>query len=383
VRFVHTSDWHLGRLFHGVHLTDDQAHVLAQLVDLLADERPDALIVAGDVYDRAVPPVEAVQLLDEVLAKIVLDLKIPTVVIAGNHDSAERLGFGSRLLRDRGLYVTGALSGAAATVSFEDEHGPVDLVPIPYASPEATRAFLDDEEVRGHDAALRALTARARDGVRDGARSVAVAHAFVTGASTSESERPLTVGGTGEVGADVFDGFSYTALGHLHRPQNVGSERVRYSGSLLKYSFSEADHGKSVSIVELDATGAVTVDERALAPRRDVRVLEGRFDDLLKAPAASDDEDYLLVRLQDEQMILDVMARLRDRYPNVLHVERPEASFASTSGAAGLDHNRMTPLQLFDAFWKDLRPDDELDDEARATLKAAIARAEGVSAEET
>ncbi len=233
MRFIHTADWHLGRLFHTVHLTEDQQYVLDQFVDLVADVRPAAVLIAGDVYDRGVPPTEAVELLNDVLGRIVRGLGVPVVMIAGNHDSPSRLGFGSQLLAAEGLHIAGPLpAGGALTVPFGDDDGPLVVQAVPYADPVQVRADLadllhsrrpDEPGLQTHEEAMRALTGLARALTPAGARSLFVGHAFVAGAGTSDSERPLTVGGAGAVPATVFAGFDYVALGHLHLPQSAGA----------------------------------------------------------------------------------------------------------------------------------------------------------------
>src|SRR4051794_40817170 len=209
MRFIHTADWHLGRLFHGVHLTNDQHHALMQLVELVKQERPDAVLVAGDIYDRAIPPPEAVELLDEVLCRLVIDLKIPVVLIAGNHDSPQRLNFGSRLLANRRLYVTGNLPAKCESVVFADEHGPVHVYAVPYCEPMLVRQCLECEDVVDHDSAMRALVARIGTTHPSGERKILMAHAFVAGGAECESERPLSVGGAGTVDAASLGGFDY------------------------------------------------------------------------------------------------------------------------------------------------------------------------------
>jgi DNA repair protein SbcD/Mre11 len=332
MRFIHTADWHLGRLFHGVHLTDDQEYLLERFVELVDDVRPAAVLVAGDVYDRGVPPPQAVELLDHVLQQIVLRLGVPVVMIAGNHDSAGRLGFASRLLEPQGLYIAGPVSADPLAVPFAGADGepPVVVHAVPYADPVLTRDALGDEgeDIHDHQAALTALCARARGAaVPKGARRLLLAHAFVAGALTSDSERPLTVGGAGAVAADTLAGFDYVALGHLHRPQPAGSESARYAGSLLKYSFSEALHDKSVTIVELGSgpPAAPVVEQVSLAPRRDVRIVEGTLREVVDAARAdARADDYVCARLLDKGALLDAIGQLRDVYPNVLTIERPE-----------------------------------------------------------
>jgi exonuclease SbcD len=359
MKLIHTADWHLGRIFYGRHLTGDQAHVLERFVELAADFKPDAVLIAGDVYDRAVPPIEAVRLLDDVLSRIVAGLEIPVVLIAGNHDSPERLAFGSGLLRDRKLVVAGAAGAAAEPVMLEDRHGPLAVSPIPFAEPALVRQQLDDEAVRDHAGALAALLDRARARIPPGCRSVAVAHAWIIGGEESESERPLSLGGSGQVSASVFDGFHYAALGHLHRPQSVGEARIRYPGSLLKYSFSEARREKSVDLVEIDGKGRATVESVPLEPCRNLRCIRGLLDDVLADPGAGDwADDYIMVTLEDRGALLDVMNRLRSVYPNVLHIERDRFGLAGDGDVPSGDHLNRTEEEMMTAFYRDVTGED-------------------------
>lgn len=385
MRFLHSADWHLGRVYHGVSLLEDQAHVLQQFVRIAADTRPDAILLAGDIYDRSVPPAEAVRLLDLVLEQLVLELKIPVVMIAGNHDGPDRLAFGSGLLQRAGLTVRGPVEMDAAPLVLRDAHGEVEIHALPYAEPALVRSACGDDAIADHHAALAAQTAAVRAAQVPGRRTVVVAHAFVQGGAESESERPLSVGGTGAVGAGVFDGFDYVALGHLHRPQAIGrkrggegaadacgvdaagahrsadadaadaaapwrSARIQYAGSLLKYSFAEADHAKSVNLVELDAAGNCTVERIPLVPRRELRILEGELAALVAA-AATDParEDYVLARLTDHGALLDAMGKLRSAWPNALAIERP-ALAGDGPGRAGADFRRTRIQDLFASF---------------------------------
>lgn len=369
MRFVHTADWHLGRLFHGVHLTEDQAHVLDQLIELLKDVDAEALIVAGDVYDRAVPPVEAVRLLDDVLTRVVEDVGIPVVAIAGNHDGPDRLAFGSRMLRDRGVHVVGRVSAPPGVIRLGDAHGPVRVHALPYAEPSLVREVTGDESLHSHDAATRAVIESVER--ERGARHVLVAHVFVAGSEVTDSERPLSVGGAGTVGSDAFSGFDYVALGHLHRPQQAGSPGIRYSGSLMKYSFSEASQRKAVLVVDLDASGGIQVDEVALTPRRDVRVLEGTLSHLLEGPPGGESrDDYVLARLTDREALFDPMGKLRAVYPNVMQVERVGVDAGGVSSSAAREHRRMTDLDLFRAFAREVSGVDLSDQESRALEEA-------------
>lgn len=377
MRFIHTADWHIGRLFHNVSLVEDQAHVLEQLLVAVRETGARALVVAGDVYDRAVPPADAVRLLDDVLSRVTQGLGVPVVMIAGNHDSPDRLGFGAAMLERQDLHVRGPVRAHVAPVTLGDADGPVHFFPIPYVDPAVARAQLGEEGIRTHSDAMAAVTARIGGGGVQG-RAVAVAHCFATGGEGCDSERPLSVGGAGNVDVGSFAGFDYTALGHLHRPQQV-ADRVRYSGSLLKYSFSEAAHHKSVSLVDLDASGNATVEQLPLTPRRDVRVLEGHLEALLEGPGPGESaDDYLLVRLLDTRAILDPMGKLRTVYPNVLHLERPGLWQAGELREAGREQLARSEQALFGSFFEQMTGDalDEAEAAAFADVLEALRAAE-------
>ncbi len=355
MRILHTSDWHLGRIFHGVHLTDDQAHVLEQLVQLVGEARPDVVLIAGDVYDRAVPPTEAVKLLDEVLSRILIDHQTPVVMISGNHDSPERLAFGRRLLEGQGLHLVGQLNDHLKPIVIEDAYGPVYFCPIPYAEPPLVRERLGIANAHGHEEAMAALVKQVSSRIPDDVRRVILTHAFVAGGTESESERPLSVGGAGTITTSHFMPFHYAALGHLHQPQAAGAEHIRYAGSLMKYSFAEATHWKSVTLVEMDACGKVAFEEIALSPRRDVRCVEGYLNDILSAPPnAPGREDYLMVTLKDTGAILDAIGKLREVYPHVLHIERPHLTAGGELRRPAHDHRRLSESALFASFYADV-----------------------------
>lgn len=371
MRFLHTADWHLGRLFHARSLVDDQAHVLDQFVALVRDTRPDAVLVAGDVYDRAVPPPEAVNLLDETLSRIVIGEGVPVVLIAGNHDSPDRLGFGSRLLAARGLTIASRPRADVEGIVFDDAHGRVVVYPLPYSEPAVVRdAFA--LETADHDVALGRQLDAIRSAHRADDRAVVLAHAFVAGAASSESERPLSVGGSGAVAATRFADFDFVALGHLHRPQRLGADNIGYSGSLLKYSLSEAGHDKSVSLVELGARGDVRVEPVPLTPRRDLRVIRG---DLAALIAAGRDDgardDYVFASLTDAGALLDPVARLREIYPNVLGCERVVLAQAGVTRSTAQRQRELDTGELFGDFFREVTG-EPLADPARDALLAVI-----------
>lgn len=370
MRFLHTSDWHLGRQFHNVSLIEDQRYILSQLIELARDESVDAILVAGDLYDRSVPPADAVELLDETIHRVQSELGIPLVMISGNHDDARRVAFGSRQMAAAGVHIFGGLPDNMEPVLLSDQHGPVAVYALPYVEPVTVGQSLG-VEVKSHADAITAALNRVRVAHRAGRRSVLMSHSFVAGGEASESERPLSVGGAEEVPVSAFDGFDYVALGHLHGPQHRGRETLRYSGSILKYSFSEAMQEKGVTIVEMDAQGECEVRHVALTPKRDVRILEGALKALL-APGngARGSDDYLLIRLEDTHAILDVMGKLRTVYPNVLHIERP-GLIRESDGQARAQHLRKGELTMFEDFWDAVRPDG-LSARARAHLASII-----------
>lgn len=395
MKFIHTSDWHLGRIFYGIHLTEDQAFVLDQLIHIIKDEQPDLFILAGDVYDRAVPPPEAVELLDDVLSRIILDHNVPVILISGNHDNPRRLGFGSRLLKTRGLHLRCSLDQKIESVPFEDDAGPVNVFALPYIDPPEVRNVLCDETLHTHNLAMNAVLEKIRKKSDHKSRSIIVSHSFVAGGEESESERPLSIGGAGTVDASLFSFAHYVALGHLHKPQKINPRQkiqhpgrrqtiqhpgkkfdtpaagkqfntpaavlrqniqypgreIHYSGSLLKYSFSETAHHKSVHIVEMDAAGACTITPVHLKPRRDVQCIEGYFDDLKKNPPVNiSRDDYLMATLLDQGVIIDVMARLREVYPNLLHIRKPFVEINTDNTRSNAEYRKLGEKELFASF---------------------------------
>lgn len=370
MRFLHTADWHLGRLFHAMHLTEDQSRVLDDLIAVAREAQLDAIVLAGDVYDRAVPPVEAVKLYSDVLRRMALDVKVPLIAIAGNHDSPLRLSFASDLLRETGVHVFDNPRFPCPYVELRDAHGPVRFLPVPYAEPAVVRQAQPEAAADNHDQAMRHCAAAARQ-AGERARSVLVAHAFVQGGAVSESERPLSVGGADQVAADALEGFNYVALGHLHRPQEVGSANIRYSGSLMKYSFSEADHEKACLIVEMDATGQCSVEAVPLRAPRDVRTIRGKLQELIAAGKTDPRrDDYIQATLTDDTALLDPMGRLREAYPNIMEIRRPELEGAADRGRAGGDVRKKSDGDIFRAFFSQVTGANPLPEQEAAFADA-------------
>jgi exonuclease SbcD len=323
VRFLHTSDWHIGRTFHGADLLAEQESVLGHLADLVVDEAIEVVLVAGDIYDRAVPSADAVRVATSALSRL-RRAGAQLVITPGNHDSAARLGAFADFAAAGGLHLRSAIATLHEPVLLADEHGPVACYGIPYLEPEPSRHTLGVPEARGHTGVLTEAMRRIREDLATrpaGTRSVVLAHAFVTGGAASESERTIAVGGVEQVPGSVFDGVDYVALGHLHGPQKL-AEHLRYSGSPLAYSFSEASQRKSVWLVDVDAAGLAAVRRHELPVPRALATLSGELDELLEGPEYADlVESYLSVTLTDRVRPVDAMRKLRDRFKYAMHLD--------------------------------------------------------------
>ena len=365
MKIFHTADWHLGKLIQGIYMTEEQRYTLQQFIDAIKTEKPDAVIIAGDLYDRAVPPTDAVNLLDELLAKMVLELETPVLAVAGNHDSPGRLNFGSRLMKDKGIHIAGHVQKDPEPVILEDEHGEVHFHLVPYTDPSMVRYIFGDPAIRTHDDALQAITANIKSNWERSARHVFIGHAFVTSHgeqedNTSDSERPLAIGGAEHVSAAHLEDFHYSALGHLHKAHFVRNETIRYSGSPLKYSISEEHHQKGYLVVELAGDGSVTVEKRLLEPRRNMRRVKGTIDEILRHEVS---EDFVFVTLLDDAPVLFPMEKVRSVYPNAMHVERKNFIREAAEGNEQ-SRRKMDSLSLFHAFYEEVKGDAASDETA-------------------
>ena len=370
MRFLHLSDLHLGKRVCEFSMLEDQQFILEQILALLDSHPVDAVLLAGDLYDKPVPPAEAVRLLDWFLTEL-SRRGLPVFAVSGNHDSADRVAFGSALLAESRVYVSPVFSGIPAPVTLTDAYGPVDLYLLPFLKPAAVHHVFPDEPIESYNDALACVLDRMQPDT--GRRSVLVAHQFVAGAASCESEEP-SVGGIDWVDASLFDRFDYVALGHLHSPQKVGRETLRYCGTPLKYSFSEANQKKSASFVELGPKGTVTVTTESLTPRHDLRELRGSYMELTdrRSYEGTATDDYLHITLTDEQDIPEALARLRVVYPNLMRLDYDNRrTRALQTPDAACRTEQKTPLELFSDFYR-LQNDQPLSEEQAAFCQQLI-----------
>lgn len=351
MKFVHLSDLHLGKRFHETSLIEDQAEILQQILRIIDDERPEGVLIAGDVYDKSAPSAEAVQLFDGFLAELATRC-LRVFVISGNHDSPERIAFGGRIMHASGIYLSPVYNGEVEAISLKDNYGEVNVYMLPFIKPSHVRRFYAEEEINSYTDAVR--VAISKMGVDESKRNILITHQFVTGATRSDSEE--TVGGTDNVDGAVFNCFDYVALGHLHGAQNCGTERIRYCGTPLKYSFSEASDKKSVTVIEFGEKGeGIKIRTTPLTPIRDLRKIKGTFAQLTDPAfyrAESNLNDYVQITLTDEDDVPNAMSRLQTIYKNALELKydnvRTRAS-AEILGAESVDNKSV--MQLFSEFF--------------------------------
>lgn len=351
MKFLHLADLHLGKRVNGFSMLEDQTHILRQILAILDDEQPDGVLIAGDVYDKSVPSVEAVELLDGFLTEL-RARGVPVLLISGNHDSPERLAFGGRVMDSCGIHISPVYDGALAPVTLHDEFGPVHVWLLPFVKPAHVRRWFPDADIESYTDAV--AEAVAHMDIYTAARNVLVTHQFVTGGARSGSEE-LSVGGTDNVDSSVFAPFDYVALGHLHGAQQIGRPTIRYAGSPLKYSFSEARQHKSVTVVTLGEKGDVQVRTVALTPLRELREIRGSYDELTARSFYEHTtyrSDYLHLILTDEQDVFDAMSRLRTIYPYLMTLDYDNARTRAAGGmSAPAETERRTPLELFEALY--------------------------------
>ena len=351
MKFLHLSDLHLGKRVHNFSMIDDQRYILEQILDIADEEGITGVIIAGDVYDKPVPSAEAVALFDEFLVQLAKK-NLYVFVISGNHDSAERIAFGGKLMRHSRVYMSPVYNGEIEPVTLEDEFGKINVFLLPFVKPVQVRHFCNEEEIRDYTEAVRCVIGHMD--VKNEERNILVCHQFVTGAARCESEE-ISVGGLDNVDASVFSPFDYVALGHIHGPQNIGGERIRYCGTPLKYSFSEANHQKSVTVVKLGEKGELYIETRPLKPMRDMIKVKGFFEEITDKVfyEKMDAESYVQITLLDEQDIPNAFGKLATIYPNLMQMryenKRTMDNANVFSEGEGLN---MAPEVLFSQFYE-------------------------------
>ncbi len=379
MKIIHSADWHLGRVFLQMRLLEEQRLLLDGLAEQMKETQPDLFILAGDVFDKVYPGREAIDLFGHFLRRIYNETSCAIVIIAGNHDSGELINYGG-MLQDRGrVLVAGTLEQMAGKpLVIRDEAGEVAISALPFADVYGARQYYQDKSITTVEDVLRAQINEARSHVPDGARWIVTAHGFVQGCSSSESEQSLDrMGGIETVPPSLFDGAHYVALGHLHRKQKIGGqEHIRYSGSLMRYGFDELDKQKTVAVIDMDGAGQVEISEWPLVPRRDLRIVEGYFDDIMAAAGTQEKgwEDYLKLRLLDRHRIPEAMGRLRQTYPNIVQLEwvGQENVGAEVNTASREKITTSSPEELFESFFSEVTGQD-MDDDLKKDLRSGLA----------
>ena len=370
MRLMHLSDLHLGKRVYEFSMYEDQKYILKQILEIAGEQKADAVLISGDVYDKPIPPAEAVQLFDDFLTAL-SDRKVPVYVISGNHDSAERLSFGARLMTQSSVFMSAAFHGTVQKYSLQDEYGTVNFYLLPFLKPTIVRQAYPEAEIGSYQEAVQYVLAQTP--VEKSQRNVLLAHQFVTGAKTSESEEIL-VGGLDNMDASLFDDFDYVALGHIHGPQKIGRETVRYCGTPLKYSFSEIRKDKQATILTISKNKQISLSHHLLKPLRDMREMECSLESLLKRKCEiGNEEDYMHVILTDEEQILDAIGKVRTVYPNVMQISFKNRRHMMQYETIQMKENQIAdqnPMELFEQFYK---MQNHIDlDEKRAQMAISI-----------
>ena len=371
MKLVHLSDLHIGKKVHEVSMLDEQKYILGQILSVIDDEKPDVVMIAGDVYDKSIPPAEAVEVFDEFLVQLA-KRETKVMIISGNHDSPERLAFGNRLFSAGGIYISPVYDGNIEPITLNDSNGEVNFYLLPFIKPFHVRTAFPDETIESYTDAVNCAVKRMN--IDTSKRNVLLSHQFVTGSQRCDSE-DISVGGSDNVDASVYDEFDYVALGHLHGPQDVVKNRIRYCGTPLKYSFSEVHHKKSVTVVELGKKGELSVHTVPLTPQHDMVIIRGKFDAIMQKSYYENTtlpEDYLSILLTDEQEVYEAKNRLKQHYKNILNFDYADkGDNNNTDITAGQETIMKTPFELFFDFYK-LMNNQEMTDEQQSYVQKLI-----------
>ena len=351
MKLIHLSDLHIGKRVNEVSMIEEQAYVFAQILRIIDDEQADAVLIAGDVYDKSIPSAEAVTMFDDFLCRLA-QRKLPVLIISGNHDSPERLAFGNRLMDSCGIHISRIYDGNVQCVTLRDSYGEVNFYLLPFIKPAHVKRYFTDAQIESYTDACRVAVEQMQ--IDTNKRNVLLTHQFVIGATTCESEE-ISVGGSDNVDASVFEAFDYVSLGHLHGPQNIGSNRIRYCGTPLKYSFSEEGHRKSVTVVNLGEKGQLELQLCPLQPKHDLRSIRGTFAEVTDKAFYSGTavDDYLHIILTDEDDVPEAMGRLRVIYPNIMKLSYDNTRTRANRLIDGAtDVQRKSPLELFSELYE-------------------------------
>lgn len=352
MKLIHLSDLHLGKRVNEFSMLEDQKYILTKCINVVDEQKPDCIIISGDVYDKSIPPIEAVQLFDDFLVRL-SKRGLKVFVISGNHDSPERNAFGSRLMNQSGVYLSSVYDGKIEPIELTDEYGQINIYMLPFLKPSHVKRYYVEEEISSYTEAIRVAIQGLP--VDTNARNILITHQFVTGASRCDSE-DVNVGGSDNVDVTLFDSFDYVALGHIHSPQSVGRDTVRYCGTLLKYSFSEASQQKVITVVTLKEKGNIYIHTVSLKPRLDMQEIKGTYAEIsLKSyyDGTTYQNDYMHITLTDENDIPDAIGKLRSIYHNIMKLDYDNLRTRSNSGILGIDNvEQKKPLELFSEFYE-------------------------------
>lgn len=351
MRFLHLSDLHLGKRVNEFSMLEDQAYILKEILNIIDEQKVEAVLIAGDVYDKVIPSAEAVRLLDDFLTRLAAR-ELPVFLISGNHDSAERVAFGSRLMSSRQIYLSPVFESNVEPITISDRYGEINIYMLPFVKPSLVKRVYPEEEIITYQDAVNAAVQHMQ--IDTDKRNILLAHQFVTGAARCDSEE-MSVGGLDDVDAAIFDGFDYVALGHLHGPQKIGKETVRYSGTPLKYSFSEANHKKAAVIVDMEEKGTVNIQQIPLVPKHDMREIRGTYMEVTALDFYKDmkTDDYLHITLTDEEDIPDAIGKLRTIYPNIMKLSYDNLRTRAAGTVRGTaEVEEKSPMELLKEFYE-------------------------------
>lgn len=368
MRFIHLSDLHIGKRVNEFSMLEEQEYILGKILNIIDDENVDCVIIAGDVYDKSVPSAEAVQVFDKFLYNISKrDIKV--FVISGNHDSAERIAFGSNIMDKSGVYMSPVYDGNIKSVKLQDKYGNINVFMIPFIKPAHVRRYFENKNIETYTDMMRAVIGTIDTDFKE--RNIIITHQFVTGATRCESEE-ISVGGSDNIDADVFENFDYVALGHIHGPQYISRETIRYCGTPLKYSFSEIRHNKSVTVVDMNEKGNINIKKIPLKPKRDMREIRGNFEDITKKEYYEkiNKDDYMHIILTDENDVNDAIGKLRVIYPNIMKLDYDNKRTRSEFTLEALeDVKDRNPVDLFSEFYESQNGQTMSDEQREFILK--------------